>query len=145
TTVGLLGAMWREAGLAHAVVGNVGTAASALAGAELAPQATIIAEASSFQLEDSVELVPEAAALLNLEPDHLDRHGTFEDYREAKLRAFVRQGPDDVAYAPPEIELPGRARRLDPADLRPEDVLLRGPHNLANARAAAALALARGV
>jgi UDP-N-acetylmuramoylalanine--D-glutamate ligase len=145
TTVELLGAMWREAGLAHAVVGNVGTAASALAGAELAPEATIIAEASSFQLEDSVELVPEAAALLNLEPDHLDRHGTFEDYREAKLRPFARQARDDVAYAPPEIALPGSARRVDAPDLRAEDVRLRGPHNLANARAAAALALARDV
>src|SRR3954453_141196 len=141
TTTELLGAIYREADLPHAVVGNVGTAATALAGTPLAPDATIIAEASSFRLEDTEALTPDAAALLNLEPDHLDRHGTFDDYRSAKLRAFVRQGPDDVAYAPPEIELPGRARRLDPADLRQEDVRLRGPHNLANARAAAALAL----
>src|SRR4051812_9193971 len=143
TTVELLGAIYREADLPHAVVGNVGTAATALAGTPLAPDATIIAEASSFQLEDTEVLTPDAAALLNLEPDHLDRHGTFDDYRSAKLRAFVRQGPDDVAYAPPEIELPGRARRLEAPGLRPEQVRLRGPHNLANARAAAALALAR--
>src|SRR3954447_8229899 len=145
TTTELLGAIYREAGLPHAVVGNVGTAATALAGTPLAPEATIIAEASSFQLEDTEALAPEAAALLNLEPDHLDRHGTFEDYREAKLRAFVRQGPEDVAYAPPEIELPGLARRVEAPALRAEEVRLRGPHNLANARAAAALALARGV
>src|SRR3954471_22245000 len=145
TTTELLGAIYREAGLPHAVVGNVGTAATALAGTPLAPEATIIAEASSFQLEDTEALAPEAAALLNLEPDHLDRHGTFEDYREAKLRAFVRQGPEDVAYAPPEIELPGLARRVEAPALRAEEVRLRGPHSLANARAAAALALARGV
>src|SRR3954454_1085076 len=145
TTTELLGAIYREADLPHAVVGNVGTAATALAGTPLAPDATIIAEASSFQLEDTEVLTPDAAALLTLEPDHLDRHGTFEDYRSAKLRAFVRQGPDDVAYAPPEIALPGRARRVEPPPLNPEDVRLRGPHNLANAQAAAALALARGV
>jgi UDP-N-acetylmuramoylalanine--D-glutamate ligase len=142
TTVELLGAIWRAAGLPHAVAGNVGTAASDL---ELEPGATVLAEASSFQLEDAVALAPEAAALLNLEPDHLDRHGTFEDYRAAKLSVFARQGPDDAAYAPPGFELPGAARRLAAPPLDEADVRLRGPHNLANARAAAALALARGV
>jgi UDP-N-acetylmuramoylalanine--D-glutamate ligase len=145
TTTELLGAIYREAGLPHAVVGNVGTAASALVGTPLAPDATIVAEASSFQLEDTLALAPEAAALLNLEPDHLDRHGTFADYREAKLRAFARQGPEDVAYAPFDIALPGAARRVDAPPLDAGDVRVRGPHNLANARAAAALALARGV
>ena len=145
TTTELLGAIYREAALPHAVVGNVGTAATALVGTPLAPGATIVAEASSFQLEDTVALAPEAAALLNLEPDHLDRHGTFEDYREAKLRAFARQGPDDVAYAPPDIALPGAARRVEAPPLDAADIRVRGPHNLANARAAAALALARGV
>jgi len=145
TTTELLGAIHREAGVAHAVVGNVGTAATELVGAPLAPDATIVAEASSFQLEDSVALVPEAAALLNLEPDHLDRHGTFERYREAKLSVFARQTPEDVAYAPPELALPGEARRVEPPPLEAPDVRVRGPHNLANARAAAALALALGV
>jgi UDP-N-acetylmuramoylalanine--D-glutamate ligase len=145
TTTELLGAILREAGLPHAVAGNVGTAASTLAGTPIAPDATIVAEASSFQLEDALELAPEAAALLNLEPDHLDRHGTFADYREAKLRAFAHQGPDDIAYAPSDVALPGAARRVQAPDLRAEDVRLRGPHNLDNARAAAALALALGV
>ena len=140
TTVELLGAIYRAAELPHAVVGNVGTAASALAGAPLAPEATIIAEASSFQLEDTVELAPEVAVLLNLQPDHLDRHGSFEDYRAAKLRAFERQGPEDVAIAP--IDVPGHARRVEPAD--PGEVRLHGPHNRENAAAAAAAGLARG-
>ena len=47
-------------------------------------------ELSSFQLEDVHELACEVAVLLNLEPDHLDRHGTFEAYRDAKLRIFER-------------------------------------------------------
>ena len=141
TTVELLGGIYRAADLPHAVVGNVGTAASALAGKPLAPDATIIAEASSFQLEDTVALAPEVAVLLNLEPDHLDRHGTFEDYRAAKLRAFERQTPDDVAIAP--IDVPGEARRVPPADVG--EMRLRGPHNRENAAAAAAAALARGV
>jgi UDP-N-acetylmuramoylalanine--D-glutamate ligase len=141
TTVELLGAIYRAAELPHAVVGNVGTAASALAGAPLARDATIIAEASSFQLEDTVELVPEVAVLLNLQPDHLDRHGSFEDYRAAKLRAFERQTPDDVAIAP--IDVPGAGRRVAPAEVA--ELRLRGPHNRENAAAAAAAALARGV
>jgi len=141
TTVELLGAMYRAAELPHAVVGNVGTAASALAGAPLAPDATIIAEASSFQLEDTVALAPEVAVLLNLAPDHLDRHGSFEDYRAAKLRAFERQGPEDVAIAP--IDVPGAGRRITPPEVG--EVRLRGPHNRENASAAAAAALARGV
>ena len=45
-------------------------------------------ELSSFQLEDVHELRPRVAVLLNLEPDHLDRHGSFEAYRDAKLRIF---------------------------------------------------------
>src|SRR3954454_23831124 len=59
TTVELLGAIYRAAGLPHAVVGNGGPAAPTQAGAPPAADATIIAEASSFQLEDTVELAPE--------------------------------------------------------------------------------------
>ena len=54
-------------------------------------------EASSFQLEDTEAFAPEAAVLLNLAPDHLDRHASFEDYVAAKLRIFANQGNDDVA------------------------------------------------
>ena len=50
----------------------------------------VVCELSSFQLEDVHELACDVAVLLNLEPDHLDRHGTFEAYRDAKLRIFER-------------------------------------------------------
>ena len=52
--------------------------------------------------------------LLNLEPDHLDRHGTLEAYRDAKLRIFENQAPDDVAVVPRGFgEIPGGARRVE--------------------------------
>jgi UDP-N-acetylmuramoylalanine--D-glutamate ligase len=141
---------------------------SELAGSELPGDATVVCEASSFQLEDTEEFAPEAAALLNLSPDHLDRHGSFEAYVEAKLEVFRRQGNDDVAVIPedlgiadiggcarricfgsgPEAELADRAGQLWWADeplIATGEIRLRGEHNRANAMAASALALARGV
>jgi UDP-N-acetylmuramoylalanine--D-glutamate ligase len=149
TTTELLGAIWRAAGRPVAVAGNVGTPLASLVGA-LEPDATVVCEVSSFQAEDSAELAPDVALLLNLTEDHLDRHGTFEAYREAKLRLFANQLPDQVAVAPAGFELPGAARRVefgDPAELplRPEEIRLRGPHNLENAMGASAAALASGV
>ena len=149
TTVELLGAIWREAGLPVAVAGNVGTPLASLVG-ELDDAATVVCEVSSFQSEDSVEFAPDTAVLLNLTEDHLDRHGTFEAYRDAKLSLFARQRAEQLAIAPEGFELPGRARRIDFGDpaqlpLPPEQVRLRGPHNLENAMAASAAALSNGV
>jgi UDP-N-acetylmuramoylalanine--D-glutamate ligase len=153
TTVELLGEIHRAAGLPVQVVGNVGTAYASLSGTDLGG-AVVVCEASSFQLEDTLAFAPEAAVLLNLEPDHLDRHGTLDAYRAAKLEIFARQGAGDVAVAPPGLEIPGEARRVAPLAIRDGallhdgeriEVRLRGPHNLANAAAAAAVAIARGV
>jgi UDP-N-acetylmuramoylalanine--D-glutamate ligase len=165
TTTELLGAIHREAGLDVAVAGNVGTPLSSLA-AEGATPGVVVCEASSFQLEDASQFAPECAVLLNLAEDHLDRHGTFEAYRDAKLRAFANQVEGDVAVLPLgfQPEPPGEAARVtfgaDPlADLAHVDgvltwrgeplmpaaeVRIRGPHNLENAMAAAAAALASG-
>jgi UDP-N-acetylmuramoylalanine--D-glutamate ligase len=165
TTVELLGHIHREAGLPVAVAGNVGAAVSGLAGA-LAEDAVVVCEASSFQLEDTLEFAPEGAVLLNVEADHLDRHGTFEHYLSAKLQAFARQGDDDVAVAPADLaveDLGGCARRVpfgpggelddraghlwwdDEPLIAYEEIRLRGAHNRVNAAAAAAIALARGI
>ena len=96
TTTELLGHVHRTAGRPVAVAGNVGTPLASLAG-ELDADATVVCEASSFQLEDSSAFAPECAVLLNIAPDHLDRHGDLESYLEAKLRIFANQGNDDVA------------------------------------------------
>jgi UDP-N-acetylmuramoylalanine--D-glutamate ligase len=149
TTAELLGAIWREAGRPVAVAGNVGTPLAALVG-RLDAGATVVCEVSSFQSEDSVEFAPDTGLLLNLSEDHLDRHGSFEAYRDAKLRMFARQRPEQVAVAPPGFELPGEARRIafgDPGELPlpAEEIRIRGPHNLDNAMGASAAALASGV
>jgi len=144
TTVELTGAMFRAASLPVAVAGNVGTPLVSLVG-ELHPEAWVVCECSSFQLEDSSAFAPEVAVLLNLEEDHLDRHGTLERYREAKLRVFANQPPDAVAIAPEGFELAGHAHRSDFADLVGMEIRLRGAHNAENAAAAAAAARAAGV
>jgi UDP-N-acetylmuramoylalanine--D-glutamate ligase len=146
TTTELLGAIWREAGLPVALAGNVGTPLSSLVG-EVEDDATIVCEVSSFQAEDSEAFAPDTALLLNIEEDHLDRHGTFEAYREAKLRLFANQTPDQVAVVPPGLDVPGAGRRVEfgPLPLPAEEIRLRGEHNLENARGAAAAAIASGV
>src|SRR5918994_4139210 len=112
TTSELVGQIHREAGIPVAVAGNVGTALTLLVGT-LDPAAVVVCEASSFQLEDTVAFAPDAAVLLNLAPDHLDRHGAFAAYRDAKLRIFAHQGPGALAIAPAGLEHGGAARRID--------------------------------
>jgi UDP-N-acetylmuramoylalanine--D-glutamate ligase len=102
TTVELIGHIHREAGLPVAVVGNVGTAASSLIGS-CDPEATVVCEASSFQLEDTLCFAPQGAVLLNVTPDHLDRHGTMEAYLAAKLEIFARQDERDIAVLPTDL------------------------------------------
>jgi UDP-N-acetylmuramoylalanine--D-glutamate ligase len=172
TTVELLGHLYRTAGEPVAVAGNVGTPLSSFA-SEIDPAATVICEASSFQLEDTTAFAPECAVFLNLAPDHLDRHADLESYLAAKLRIFANQGNDDVAVYnadEPElagVDLGGCARRIafchgaapecevalaegtifyDGEPLLSVDELgLFGDHNVANAMAAATAALAMGI
>lgn len=111
-----IGHVLREAGEPVTVAGNVGTPLASLPGTA-DPGATIVCECSSFQLEDSVAFAPEVAVLLNVTPDHLDRHGTLEAYAEAKLRIFANQTTDGVAVVDCDdpvvgaLELPGKALR----------------------------------
>ncbi len=163
TTVELLGAVHRAAGIPAAVAGNVGTPLGSLVG-RVGADVVVVCEVSSFQLEDSAAFAPECAVLLNLTEDHLDRHGSFAAYREAKLRIFERQGPEHFAVVPAGLDPPGAARvvtfgppssdlgasegelRWRGEGLMPAaEVRLRGEHNLENAMAAAAAALATEV
>jgi UDP-N-acetylmuramoylalanine--D-glutamate ligase len=127
--------------------GNVGTALSELVGAG-SPDEWIVCELSSFQLEDVDAFKPAIAVLLNLEPDHLDRHGTLEAYRAAKLRLFENQTAEDVAVVPRGFgPVPGAGRRIEFAadDELPAEPLIPGVHNRENAAAATAAARATGL
>ena len=145
TTTEWLGAMFRAAGRDVAVAGNVGRALSAV---EAPAQTWIVCELSSFQLEDIHDFRPRVAVLVNLEPDHLDRHGSFEAYRDAKLRIFENQQRGDTAVLPRGFDrVPGSAARVqfDADDPLPAEPGLPGRHNRENAAAATAAARAAGI
>jgi UDP-N-acetylmuramoylalanine--D-glutamate ligase len=127
------------------VAGNVGRALTELDG-EVGAEQVVVCELSSFQLEDIVEFRPHVAVLLNLEPDHLDRHGSFEAYRNAKLRIFENQTADDTAVVPRgfPLERSVRRREFSADDELPAEPGLRGAHNRENAAAATAAARAVG-
>jgi UDP-N-acetylmuramoylalanine--D-glutamate ligase len=146
TTTELIGAIYRAAARPVAVAGNVGRPLCALDG-ELHGEA-IVCELSSFQLEDVDSFRVHVGVLLNLTPDHLDRHGTLEAYRAAKLRLFTNQGPDDVAVVPRgfgPVPGGGRAVEFSAGDPLPAEPLIPGGHNRENAAAATAAARAVGI
>ena len=145
TTTELLGEIFRAAGVPVEVAGNVGTPVTGLSPAA---GAWLVLELSSFQLEDVHSLRPRVGVLLNLEPDHLDRHRDFDAYRDAKLRLFERQGPTDTAVLPADFgAVPGAARRVEFSrdDPLPAEPIIPGAHNRENAAAATAAARAAGI
>jgi len=138
-------AEWLGFMLVAPVAGNVGRALSELDG-EVEPEQLVVVELSSFQLEDIDRFRPRIAVLLNLEPDHLDRHGSFKAYRDAKLRIFENQTEADTAVVPRDLDHELRAQRVEFAadDRLPAEPSLRGAHNRENAAAAVAAARAAG-
>jgi UDP-N-acetylmuramoylalanine--D-glutamate ligase len=147
TTCELLGDIFRAAGMDVAVAGNVGRPLTGLDGA-LGEGAWIVCELSSFQLEDIDTFRPHIAVLLNLAPDHLDRHETVEDYRTAKIRIFENQTAEDVAVVPRGFgPIPGDARRIEFSleDELPAEPGIPGEHNRENAAAATIAARAVGI
>ncbi len=94
TTTALVGQMIKDAGLSSFVGGNIGTPLIDVV--ESLPQdATIVAEVSSFQLETTQNFKPRIGVILNITPDHLDRHGNMENYIAAKASIFARQNKND--------------------------------------------------
>ena len=139
TTTELLGAILRAANQPVEVAGNVGRALTDAA--ETAAEGSwVVCELSSFQLEDVHMLACDVAVLLNLEPDHLDRHGTFDAYRVAKLRIFERARAKVV---PRDLGMDGIEFSAD--DPLPAEPLIPGRHNRENAAAATAAARAAAV
>lgn len=96
TTTSLVAHILKTAGIATFVGGNIGVPLLALV--ESSTDSTVtVAEISSFQLETIQEFRPEIGVLLNLTPDHLDRHESFESYAAAKMRLFENQLDCDAA------------------------------------------------
>ncbi|MBW2063739.1 MAG: UDP-N-acetylmuramoyl-L-alanine--D-glutamate ligase [Deltaproteobacteria bacterium] len=92
TTTSLIGNMLREAGVQVFVGGNIGRP---LMDYLLAKQRAeyVLVEVSSFQLDTMDAFTPMVSVILNVSPDHLDRHGSFDSYVQSKLRIFKNQGP----------------------------------------------------
>lgn len=169
TTTELTGAMLARAGKRTFVGGNLGTPLADAVGGDWD---ALVVEISSFQAERVKTLHARAHALLNITDDHLDRHGTFEAYADAKGNPFVVMTPDDVAVIPygdaivARQAARGHARpvtfsatdaRADVAVVGGELIdrvtgaryplsalRLRGAHNLANACASISVAAAMG-
>ncbi|MAG92600.1 MAG: UDP-N-acetylmuramoyl-L-alanine--D-glutamate ligase [Planctomycetaceae bacterium] len=147
TTAALIHAMLQAAGINSHLGGNIGRS--------LLPQlplltseAWVVLELSSFQLHylDQIQAAPDVAVVTNLQPNHLDWHGTFEDYRHDKQALLRWQRPDQFAILPgddPDVSSwPTDARRFEFTDddtppLPIDDVLtLPGRHNRRNVLAA---------
>jgi UDP-N-acetylmuramoylalanine--D-glutamate ligase len=136
TVVRLLGSMFDAAGRRVTLAGNEHPPLSEVAEDV---EGDLVLELSSFALNDVQTFSCDVAVLLNIEPDHLYWHGTFEAYRTAKLRIFERAS---VSIAPPgfgaDVEFSGR-------DALPAEPAIPGAHNRANAAAATAAARASGI
>jgi UDP-N-acetylmuramoylalanine--D-glutamate ligase len=163
----------RRAGRPVALAGNIGVPLSEFCASREGRD--FVVEVSSFQLETSELFRPDVAVVTNLTPDHLDRHGTLEDYVSAKAKIFARQLPADAAVLNHDDPL---SRRFDPPSRRVRfsrleavapgawveagqivvdvdgrrcdvvpvaEVSLPGVHNLENALAAAAACACAGV
>ena len=113
TTTALAGEIIAAGKFPTLVGGNIGTPAISLAD-KAGPATWTVLEVSSFQLETIVEFRPRIAVILNITPDHLDRHRTFANYVNAKARVFENQRADDFsvlnADGPTTAELSGRTR-----------------------------------
>ncbi len=171
TTVSLIDHVLRRAGVPGRLAGNIGTPVLEIAGDSRAGDWHVL-ELSSFQLEASSSFRCHVAAVLNVTPDHLDRHGDFASYAAAKSRILRNQRPGDAAVlnaADPHcramepaargtvVRFGGRCAanvdacvaagriRYRGADISDTDLPIKGEHNLENALAAAAACALAGI
>jgi len=169
TVTALTGHLLRAAGIDCEVAGNIGPAALDALMRRRAPPAAWVLELSSYQLETTWSLAPDAATVLNLSEDHLDRYAGMEDYAAAKARVFLGEGVqvlnrDDsrsMAFALADREqvsfglgAPAAAGQWGVVNdalhegalpvLPVGELQIHGAHNVANALAACALARSLG-
>jgi UDP-N-acetylmuramoylalanine--D-glutamate ligase len=150
TTTALTGAVLAQGQRPVLVGGNIGeTVLDRLA--DITPRHWVVLELSSFQLESAERPKPRIGVVLNLTPDHLDRHGSFESYRAAKARLIRFQDPKDWAVLngtdPACRALASEtAARVEWFDREPDPPMpIPGPHNLMNAKAAATVGRLAGI
>ncbi len=106
TTTALIAHLLSTAGQPVEMLGNIGTPASSVV-ADVGPASVLVAEVSSFQLMLTERFHPRVSVLLNITPDHIDYHGTFEAYAADKARIFANQTAGDTAVI--DIDDPGSA------------------------------------
>lgn len=153
TTTALTGEIFKAAGFDTRVVGNIGLPVS-----EEVMSATkdtnMVTEVSSFQLETVSDFHAHISAILNITPDHLDRHKTFENYASIKAKVTINQTADDffvynlddpncvaIANSLNGPKLVGFSSKTEHID----DIQIPGDHNMQNALAAAAIARCAGI
>jgi len=154
TTTALIDHAVRTAGLPSRMGGNIGL--PILAQEPLPEGGVYVLELSSYQIDLTFSLDCDVAVLLNITPDHLDRHGGFEGYVAAKERLFAMQSPGRVAVIAVDDDVTRRiadglpaarrvsARSIDPA-AQAHWPTLQGPHNAQNVAVAVAVADALGI
>jgi UDP-N-acetylmuramoylalanine--D-glutamate ligase len=171
TVTTLTGLMLQRAGKKVLVAGNIGNALTEDP-RQLKGQDWIVAELSSFQLEDTERFRPRVAAVLNVTQDHLDRYATIEEYAEAKARVFTNQQKGDILVLNFDDPITREMTRQTAATVIPfsrllrhnpgacvdegfltfngrriiavDEIRIKGVHNLENALAAAALSFSSG-
>ncbi len=154
TTTALIHHLLIAAGVPAALGGNIGL--PIMAQQPLPAGGVYVLELSSYQLEITYGLACEVAVLLNITPDHLERHGSMAAYATAKARLFTMQQPGSTAViggaAAEAFGLPGagtslRVERIEVVTAGDQSrwPALQGPHNLQNARAAVAAVRALGL
>jgi len=172
TTTTLIGEILKNSGLSTFVCGNIGNPFIGVAG-EIPPDGYAVVELSSFQLETIEAFTPHIAMILNITPDHLDRHGSLDNYAGTKLRIFENQNNSDfsiinfddeylrkrcnnlksrttwISVQSSEAQIyadPKGVLFVDGSELmQTKEIKLRGIHNLYNVCAAVAAAVAIGI
>ena len=150
TTTTLIGEMLKASGLRIALAGNIG---SPLVSVDDSNLDYIVVEISSYQLETITTFKPWISVILNIQEDHLSRHGSMAEYMRQKARIFTNQTGDDyLVYNADDLEVvemvkaaqaQGRPFKKNNAaiiTLKPKEIKIPGRHNLENAIAAATVA-----
>ncbi|MDP2656002.1 MAG: Mur ligase family protein [bacterium] len=130
TTASLIYQILKTAGKKVRMVGNIGFPMLEVLLKKIDPKEIFVVELSSYMLDD-IHYSPNIAVLLNLFPEHMDYHGSIQNYYQAKQKIFAFQKTNDIALRPPfHVKIP----------VPKNEIPLRGTHNIQNIKAAIAVA-----